>query len=287
MRSQRGGARQPLSVRRPKAAKKQLPGRAGRVGARAISTKTGSGAPPPKSKIAPNAEKRATQTSPGASKKRPPARGRLDLSQKRRDAIWSGLTTLYPDAHCELNFTSPWQLLVATILSAQTTDKRVNLVTPMLFERWPTPAALAAAPLAEVEAVIKSTGFFRAKAKSIVGVATAVTEQHAGLVPQTIEELVVLPGVGRKTANVVLGNAFNINVGVVVDTHVARLSNRLGLTSEGDPVKIERDLMALFPAPRWTLLSHLLIWHGRRVCDAKKPRCGDCTLRSLCPSALA
>lgn len=199
--------------------------------------------------------------------------------------IYRELLALYPDAHCELDFQSPYQLLAATILSAQCTDKRVNMTTPDLFRRFPTPASLAAAPQGEVEEIIKSTGFFRAKAKSLIGMASALTDRHNGAVPARMEELVVLPGVGRKTANVVLGNAFGINVGVVVDTHVGRLANRLGLTSESDPLKVEQALMQLFPSEQWTMLSHLLIWHGRRICDARKPRCGDCPLASRCPSA--
>ncbi len=199
--------------------------------------------------------------------------------------IYQELAALYPDAHCELDFASPYQLLAATILSAQCTDKRVNMTTPELFAAYPSPAALAAARHEDVETIIKSTGFFRAKAKSLIGMAGAITDRHGGEVPSTMEELVVLPGVGRKTANVVLGNAFDINVGVVVDTHVARLSNRLGLTNETDPLKIEQALMKLFPSDQWTMLSHLLIWHGRRVCDAKKPRCAICTLAPICPSA--
>jgi endonuclease-3 len=175
---------------------------------------------------------------------------------------------------------------VATILSAQCTDKRVNMVTPVLFARYPGPRLLATATPDDLEGIIRSTGFFRAKTKALLGVANALVDRHRGLVPSTMEELVVLPGVGRKTANVVLGNAFSINEGVVVDTHVGRLAVRLGLTSEVDPVKVERSLMALFPAERWTLLSHLLIWHGRRVCEARKPRCGECTLNAICPSSL-
>jgi endonuclease-3 len=191
----------------------------------------------------------------------------------------------YPDAHCELDYRSPLELAVATILSAQCTDKRVNMVTPALFARFPTAAALAAADQSEVEELIKSTGFFRNKAKSIIGMAKAVVEKHGGEIPHTMDELFALPGIGRKTANVILGNAFGINDGIVVDTHVARLSKRLGLTRETDPVKIEHALMPLFPRTSWALLSHLLIWHGRRVCDAKKPRCADCVLRRICPSA--
>jgi endonuclease III len=191
----------------------------------------------------------------------------------------------YPDATCELDHRNALELAVATILSAQCTDKRVNMVTPALFARYPDAAALAGADQAGVEALIKSTGFFRNKAKSIIGMAKALVAHHGGEVPRTMEELVVLPGIGRKTANVILGNAFGLNEGVVVDTHVARLSGRLGLTRETDPVKIERALMQLFPRESWTLLSHLLIWHGRRVCDARKPRCADCVLRRICPSA--
>lgn len=161
------------------------------------------------------------------------------------------------------------------------------MVTPALFAAFPSPAAMASARQDEVEEIIKSTGFFRNKAKSIIAMSRALVEQHGGQVPDRMERLVVLPGVGRKTANVVLGNAFDINEGVVVDTHVARLSQRLGLTSETDPVRIEQALMRLFPREQWTMLSHLLIWHGRRICEARKPRCGDCVLADICPSAFA
>lgn len=219
---------------------------------------------------------------------RKPKAGRSALRNATPEAaaeIYRELLALYPDAHCELDFKSPYQLLAATILSAQCTDKRVNMTTPELFRRFPTPASLAAAPQGEVEEIIKSTGFFRAKAKSLIGMASAITDRHDGQVPARMEELVVLPGVGRKTANVVLGNAFGINVGVVVDTHVGRLATRLGLTSETDPLKVEQALMQLFPPEHWTMLSHLLIWHGRRICDARKPRCGECPLAPRCPSA--
>ena len=201
--------------------------------------------------------------------------------------LFRRLAALYPDAHCELDYRSPFELIAATILSAQCTDKRVNMTTPLLFQRYPTPRALAAARQEDVEEIIKSTGFFRAKAKALIGMAGALVNAHDDEVPARMEDLVVLPGVGRKTANVVLGNAFGVNVGVVVDTHVGRLAVRLGLTKETDPVKVERTLMALFPSQNWTLLSHLLIWHGRRVCDAKKPRCSQCTLADICPSALS
>ncbi len=197
------------------------------------------------------------------------------------------LVALYPDAHCELDFRSPFELLCATILSAQCTDKRVNLVTPELFQRWPTAGALATADAAQLESVIRSTGFFRSKAKSLIGMARAVVASHGGQVPTEMAALTALPGVGRKTANVLLGNAFDRNEGIVVDTHVARLAARLGLTTESDPVRIEQALMPLFARDGWARLSHLLIWHGRRVCDARKPRCPECTLSDICPSAQA
>jgi endonuclease-3 len=191
----------------------------------------------------------------------------------------------YPDAHCALDFTNAFELLCATILSAQCTDKRVNMVTPTLFARYPDASALAAAKPEALEEVIKSTGFFRSKTKSLIGMATALVERHDGEVPADMDALTALPGVGRKTANVVLGNVFDRNDGIVVDTHVTRLSNRLALTAETDAVRIEQALIPLFPRERWTMLSHLLIEHGRQVCDARKPRCGDCPLSDVCPSA--
>jgi endonuclease-3 len=199
--------------------------------------------------------------------------------------LYDRLLALYPDAHCELDFSSPFQLAVATILSAQCTDKRVNMVTPVLFQRYPTIESLARARQEDVEEIIKSTGFFRNKAKSIIAMAGALVEKHGGDVPSTLDTLVTLPGIGRKTANVILGNAFSLNEGVVVDTHVGRLSTRLGLTREIDPIKVEQVLMRQFPRDRWTMLAHLLIFHGRRVCEAKKPRCSQCTLADVCPSA--
>jgi endonuclease-3 len=199
--------------------------------------------------------------------------------------ILSRLRKEYPDAHCELDFQTPLQLLVATILSAQCTDKRVNMVTPELFLSFPRAEDLASAKPEELEDLIRSTGFFRNKTKSLLGMSAAVVERHGGEVPRTMEELVKLPGVGRKTANVVLGNAFATNEGVVVDTHVGRLAIRLGLTNETDPVKVEQILMKLFPRDDWALLSHLLIFHGRRVCIARSPRCGDCVLNDICPSS--
>ena len=191
----------------------------------------------------------------------------------------------YPDAHCALTHTNAYQLGVATILSAQTTDERVNMVTPVLFERCPTPAHLADARPEEVEEIIRSTGFFRNKTKNIIGFAQGVIELHGGDVPSTMKELTALPGVGRKTANVILGNAFGISEGVVVDTHVKRLSTLLALTKQKTPEKVEGDLMGLFPEERWTLLSHLLIFHGRQVCIARRPRCEACVMSHLCPSS--
>jgi len=217
-----------------------------------------------------------------ASKTKP--KKKPDLKKQARD-IERLLRKEYPDAKCELDYRNAFELAAATILSAQCTDKRVNMVTPVLFERYPDAFALAAAKQADVEEIVKSTGFFRNKAKSLIGMAKAVVEKHGGEIPRTMDALVHLPGIGRKTANVVLGNAFNLNEGIVVDTHVARLSKRLGLTKQTDPVKIELALMPLFPRTSWALLSHLLIWHGRRVCDAKKPRCADCVLKRICPSA--
>ncbi|HEY2799400.1 MAG TPA: endonuclease III [Chthoniobacterales bacterium] len=194
------------------------------------------------------------------------------------------LPQVYPDAHCELDFKTPLQLLIATILSAQCTDKRVNLVTPELFRLYRTAADYAAAPAAELEKAIKSTGFFRSKARSIRGATAAIAKEHGGKVPQTMAELNALPGVGRKTANVVLGNAFQIDEGIVVDTHVARLSQRLGLTKQTDAIKIEQELMKLIPQEHWTDWSHWLIWHGRRRCYARKPDCENCELLQLCPA---
>lgn len=191
---------------------------------------------------------------------------------------------VYPNAHCELDFRSPLELLVATILSAQSTDKRVNLVTPALFKRYNTAKAYADAPQTEFETAIKSTGFYRNKTKSIRGAARAIVEKHGGKVPQTMEELCALPGVGRKTANVVLGNAYHKDEGIVVDTHVIRLSQRLGLTKQKDPEKIEVDLMKIVPREHWTDWSHWLIWHGRRRCYARKPDCTRCEVFKLCPS---
>jgi endonuclease-3 len=195
------------------------------------------------------------------------------------------LKAAYPDAQCALVHRSAYELLCATILSAQCTDARVNMVTPALFARYPTPFELARAEPADVQEIIKSTGFFRNKTKSLIGMAQVIVADHGGEVPRSMEELRKLPGVGRKTANVILGNAYGINEGVTVDTHVTRLSRLLGLSREADPARIEVELMRLFPREDWGLLSHLLIFHGRQVCVARRPRCGECVLARLCPSA--
>lgn len=195
------------------------------------------------------------------------------------------LRATYPDAHCELNHDGPFQLLVATILSAQCTDVRVNMVTPALFKKYPDAKSLAIARQEDVEDLIRSTGFFRNKAKNLIAAAKSLVRDHAGEVPRDLEALTHLPGVGRKTANVVLGNAYGIESGIVVDTHVARLSQRLGLSKHKDPVKIEKDLIKQIPQDAWTLWSHLLIWHGRRRCMARNPDCPNCELRTLCPTA--
>jgi len=202
---------------------------------------------------------------------------------RRARRINRELALLYPDAHCELNFTSPLELLVATILSAQTTDKRVNLVTPVLFARYRTAADYAAADRAEMEKIVQSTGFFRAKTSSLIGLGQALCDRYGGEVPGKLADLVTLPGVGRKTANVVLGNAFGVP-GITVDTHFSRLARRFGWTAQTDPDKIEQEVGALIARSEWTILSHRLIWHGRRVCHARKPACGACAIARLCPS---
>jgi endonuclease III len=203
--------------------------------------------------------------------------------KRRAGQIVRQLARDYPDAECSLDFRNPLELLIATILSAQCTDERVNKVTPALFKKYPSAAALATAPLATLEKAIQSTGFFRNKAKSILGCCQRLVAEHGGQVPQTLDELVRLPGVGRKTANVVLGTAFGIPSGVVVDTHVGRISQRLGLTTAGDAVKIEQELMAQLPKQEWIAFSHRLIQHGRRVCVARRPKCESCTLAKVCP----
>ena len=204
---------------------------------------------------------------------------------QRAAALTALLARTYPAAHCELDYTNPLELLIATILSAQCTDKRVNLVTKPLFRTCRTAADYVALPAEQLEELIQSTGFFRAKAKNIRACCAALVEQHGGAVPRTMEALTALAGVGRKTANVVLGNAFGISAGVVVDTHVQRLAQRLGLTKATTPEKIEQDLLKLLPRAQWTVFSHWLIWHGRRRCTARRPDCPGCELRALCPSA--
>ena len=207
----------------------------------------------------------------------------LEAKIARARKIIAALEKTYPTAHCELNFSNPLELLIATILSAQCTDKRVNIVTENLFKKYRSAADFANAALPDLEQAIKTAGFYHNKAKNIQAAARSIVEKHGGNVPRTMEELVELGGVGRKTANVVLGNVFDTNVGVVVDTHVARLSFRLGLTSETDPVRIEQILMKLVPQEKWTLFSHLLIWHGRRRCYARNPDCENCEIKALCP----
>jgi endonuclease-3 len=202
---------------------------------------------------------------------------------RRARKIYRVLVETYPEVRTELDFESPFQLLVATVLSAQTTDKRVNLTTPLLFAKYPTPEDLAAANPADVEEILKPTGFFRAKTKSVMGLSAALRDRFGGEVPRKLEDMVTLPGVGRKTANVVLGNAYGIP-GITVDTHFGRLARRFGWTKSDDPVKVEAEVGALFPPSEWVGLSHRLIWHGRRICHARKPACGACTVADWCPS---
>ncbi|MCC6766997.1 MAG: endonuclease III [Deltaproteobacteria bacterium] len=217
-----------------------------------------------------------TRKTPAIGPETPEAR------RTRARKIDRALADAYPDAWCALRHDDAWQLLVATILSAQCTDERVNMVTPTLFARYPTPRALADADPRELERIIHSTGFFRQKAKSLRGVAAATAGEFGGELPRDLETLVTLPGIGRKTANVVLGTAYGVP-SIVVDTHVRRVANRLGLTGEDDPTKIEMDLRALVPAASWTRFTHRLIHHGRRICHARKPRCPDCPLLAICP----
>lgn len=262
---ERGGPRQPLSRVRPKDAMRKAAARP------ASRPKTVAGRPKPKKRAATRRAVRPRLTS--------------EHLAAHAALVYERLAARYPDAHCELDFQTPWQLLVATILSAQCTDQRVNMVTPGLFQAYPTPAAMAAAPQEAIEEIIRSTGFFRNKAKNIIAMSGALVDRHGGSVPASMDELVVLPGVGRKTANVVLGNACGINAGIAVDTHVLRVGKRLGLTTNEDPIKVEQDLMKLVPQAQWTMISHLLIWHGRRTCHARKPMCGSCPLAPECPSA--
>jgi len=284
MRGKSTPPRQPLSQRRPKTA-------ANAAKSRVISKSAAKQSPRKSAKKLSSRAKGSAAIPAGAlpvSDGHKPSKARaakLPPTQERAPVVYDRLARQYPDAKCALDFRNPYELLVATILSAQCTDKRVNMVTPALFAKFPDADALSAAKPEELEEMIKSTGFFRNKTKSLLGMATAVSEKHLGRIPDTMEELVHLPGVGRKTANVVLGNAFHRDEGVVVDTHVTRLSYRLGFTRHSDPVKIEQDLMELFPRDRWTLLSHLLILHGRNVCDARKPKCEMCVVSQLCPSS--
>lgn len=212
-----------------------------------------------------------------------PSGANVKKSEKALEVL-KRLGAKYPDAHCELDHETPFQLLIATILSAQCTDVRVNMVTPRLFKTYPTPKKLASADQEDVEEIIRSTGFYKNKAKNIIACAQGLLDDHKGEVPRTIEDLAALAGVGRKTANVVLGNCFNINEGVVVDTHVKRLTKLIGLTRHTDPEKIEQDLMKLFPRDEWCMLSHLLIFHGRRTCIARRPQCDLCVVADLCAS---
>ena len=231
------------------------------------------------------AQARAVAATEPAYPKLKNGRTKKPLAPDRIAALLDALRKTYPNVVCALNHTSAWELTVATILSAQCTDARVNLVTPTLFREYPNPKAMAAASLPELEEMIRTTGFYHNKAKSIQGAARTVVEQFGNKVPQTMEEMLQLPGVARKTANVVLGSWYEIAVGVVVDTHVLRLSRRLELTQNDEPVKVEQDLMKIIPQDRWIAFSHELIHHGRQICIARNPRCADCTLEKICNSA--
>jgi endonuclease III len=256
--------------------------------AKTTVVRTGTSAKQPhgvKSKGVVNVKARAIAKTEPVSAKKTVGKMRNPIDPVRIASILDALRKTYPGVVCALNHKSAWELTVATILSAQCTDVRVNLVTPALFKAFPTPKAMAAASLPELEELIRTTGFFRNKAKSIQGAAWVVVEEFGGKIPQTMEEILTLPGVARKTGNVVLGSWFNIAVGVVVDTHVMRLSKRLELTKETAPEKVERDLIKIIPQDRWIAFSHELIHHGRQICVARKPRCVDCTLERLCNSA--
>ena len=224
----------------------------------------------------------ATAATPRARARKWQNETRIGLVRRARQ-INRILADTYPDAHCELNFASPFQLLIATVLSAQTTDKRVNMTTPALFAKYPTAEDMAAANPEDLEEILKPTGFYRAKTKAVIGLSAAIRDSFGGRVPGNLKDLDSLPGVGRKTANVVLGNAFGVP-GITVDTHFQRLARRFGWTKHDDPDKIEQEVGALFPKSDWTLLSHHLIWHGRRVCHARRPACGACSVAALCPS---
>ena len=228
--------------------------------------------------------KHASKPKPKPKAKTPKRARRPAGATERAVEVLARLSRAMPVPRCELDHADAWQLLVATILSAQSTDKMINKVTPVLFAAYPTPAALGAASQEDVERIVKPTGFFRNKAKAIREASRLVAERHAGVVPRTVEELTGLPGVARKTANVVLGTAYRVPSGVTIDTHAGRVSRRLGLTREDDPVKVELDLMELFPKDAWIDLGHRFVLHGRYVCDARKPRCGECPLAEICPS---
>lgn len=234
-----------------------------------------------------NASRTAAATKTAPRKKKPAAaKSALKITPALKTLaakVTRHLAADYPEAECALGHESAFELLISTILSAQCTDERVNMVTPELFRRWPTPAHLARVPIEALESVIKSTGFYHNKAKNIKACCQALVEKHNGTVPQEMEQLVALPGVGRKTANVVLGSAFGLSTGVVVDTHVTRLSNRLGLTKHSDAVKIEQDLMQLLPQSEWVNFAHRMIYHGRQICVARKPKCPICSMQSFCP----
>jgi endonuclease-3 len=234
---------------------------------------------------APRAPKALKKKKPVTKATRKPLRGPWPPDPARVRSILDGLEDLYPDVDCELDRDTPFQLVCATILSAQCTDERVNMVTPALFKAYPTPAKMAKAPLPKLEELIRTTGFFRQKAKSLQGTATLIETHFGGEVPRTLAELITLPGVARKTAGVVLGTAYGLAENIVVDTHVQRLAMRLGLTRHADVKDIEQDLMKVVPHDRWIRFSHQIIWHGRRVCFARKPECGSCSLAPFCPSA--
>lgn len=252
------------SVKKPKRA-----GTAGRKGAQKLKTRAGA---------------KATAAGKAGGGHKPTIAGKANTDPKRVAAILKGLDEAYPNATCELEHEEPFQLLISTILSAQCTDVRVNMVAKTLFPKYPKPESFAYANPSELEQEIRPTGFFRNKTKSIMGASKKIVEEFGGAVPRTMEELLTLPGVARKTANVVLGTGFGIASGVVVDTHVMRLSERLDLTRNTDPKKIEQDLMAVIPKEKWIQFSHQLIWHGRRVCQARKPRCAECNLERICYS---
>jgi endonuclease-3 len=240
-------------------------------------------------RTSPPSKKKAGSTATASASKRPVGKASGDAAPADAERKAQALRVVrrlkadYPAATCALENETPFQLLVATILSAQCTDERVNLVTPDLFRRWPTPAEMARAPIKALESVIQSTGFFRNKAKNIKAASQAIMEKHNGEVPREMEQLVALPGVGRKTANVVLGTAYGLATGVVVDTHVTRVSRRLGLTQHTDPVKIEQDLMQVVPKAEWVDFAHRMIHHGRQICTARKPKCPECSMNKFCP----